>query len=60
MAAQIATTGEEQSSVTEEAAQTLEQSIQASRHLSKRSGGLAQVVGRFRVCSASACKETAF
>ncbi|MCY1278931.1 Methyl-accepting chemotaxis protein (MCP) signaling domain protein [compost metagenome] len=63
MAAQIATACEEQSSVTEEiarnisdirdlsdeAAQTSEQSTQASRHLSELSSGLAQLVGRFRV-----------
>jgi methyl-accepting chemotaxis protein len=63
MAAQIATACEEQSSVTEEiarnisdirdlsneAAQTSEQSTRASRHLSELSHGLAQLVGRFRV-----------
>ncbi|GAC1035049.1 methyl-accepting chemotaxis protein [Pseudomonas sp. No.21] len=63
MAAQIATACEEQSSVTEEiarnisdirdlsneAAQTSEQSTQASRHLSELSSGLARLVGRFRV-----------
>ncbi|MNP71496.1 Methyl-accepting chemotaxis protein CtpH [compost metagenome] len=63
MAAQIATACEEQSSVTEEiarnitdirdlsneAAQTSEQSTQASQHLSELSSGLAQLVGRFRV-----------
>lgn len=63
MAAQIATACEEQSSVTEEiarnisdirdlsneAAQTSEQSTQASRRLSELSSGLAQLVGRFRV-----------
>ncbi|MDT4877885.1 hypothetical protein FQZ97_1134380 [compost metagenome] len=48
MAEQIATADEEQSSVTEEAAQTLEQSTQASRHLSERSSGLAQLAGRSR------------
>lgn len=63
MAAQIATACEEQSSVTEEiarnisdirdlsneAAQTSEQSTRASQHLSELSHGLAQLVGRFRV-----------
>jgi methyl-accepting chemotaxis protein len=63
MAAQIATACEEQSSVTEEiarnisdirdlsneAAQTSEQSTQASARLSELSHGLAQLVGRFRV-----------
>jgi methyl-accepting chemotaxis protein len=63
MAAQIATACEEQSSVTEEiarnisdirdlsneAAQTSEQSTRASQHLSELSNGLAQLVGRFRV-----------
>jgi len=63
MAAQIATACEEQSSVTEEiarnisdirdlsneAAQTSEQSTLASQHLSELSLGLAQLVGRFRV-----------
>jgi methyl-accepting chemotaxis protein len=63
MAAQIATACEEQSSVTEEiarnisdirdlsneAAQTSEQSTKASQHLSELSLGLAQLVGRFRV-----------
>ncbi|XAM85619.1 methyl-accepting chemotaxis protein [Pseudomonas sediminis] len=63
MAAQIATACEEQSSVTEEiarnisdirdlsneAAQTSEQSSRASQHLSDLSHGLAQLVGRFRV-----------
>ena len=63
MVAQIATACEEQSSVTEEiarnisdirelsneAAQTSEQSTRASRHLSELSHGLAQLVGRFRV-----------
>lgn len=63
MAAQIATACEEQSSVTEEiarnisdirdlsneAAQTSEQSTRASQHLSELSLGLAQLVGRFRV-----------
>jgi len=63
MAAQIATACEEQSAVTEEiarnisdirdlsneAAQTSEQSTQASARLSELSHGLAQLVGRFRV-----------
>ena len=63
MAAQIATACEEQSSVTEEiarnisdirylsneAAQTSEQSTRASQHLSELSHRLAQLVGRFRV-----------
>lgn len=63
MAAQIATACEEQSSVTEEiarnisdirdlsneAAQTSEQSTRASQYLSELSHGLAQLVGRFRV-----------
>jgi methyl-accepting chemotaxis protein len=63
MAAQIATACEQQSSVTEEiarnisdirdlsneAAQTSEQSTRASQHLSELSNGLAQLVGRFRV-----------
>ena len=63
MAVQIATACEEQSSVTEEiarnisdirdlsneAAQTSEQSTRASQHLSELSHGLAQLVGRFRV-----------
>ncbi|MEO4046560.1 methyl-accepting chemotaxis protein [Pseudomonas sp. CAU 1711] len=63
MAAQIATACEQQSSVTEqiahnisdirdlstEAAQTSEQSTQASARLSELSHGLAQLVGRFRV-----------
>ncbi len=63
MAAQIATACEQQSSVTEEiarnisdirdlsneAAQTSEQSTQASQRLSELSTDLAQLVGRFRV-----------
>jgi methyl-accepting chemotaxis protein len=63
MAAQIATACEEQSAVTEEiarnisdirdlsneAAQTSEQSTQASARLSELSHGLEQLVGRFRV-----------
>jgi methyl-accepting chemotaxis protein len=63
MAAQIATACEEQSSVTEEiarnisdirdlsneAAQTSEQSAKASQHLSELSGELTKLVGRFRV-----------
>lgn len=63
MAAQIATACEEQSSVTEEiarnisdirdlsneAAQTSEQSTRASLRLSELSNGLEQLVGRFRV-----------
>lgn len=63
MTAQIATACEEQSSVTEEiarnisdirdlsneAAQTSEQSAKASQHLSELSHGLTALVGRFRV-----------
>ena len=63
MAAQIARACEQQSVVTEEiarnigdirglsneAAQTAQRSTEASRQLSDLSGGLAQLVGRFRV-----------